>query len=215
MPRRDRGPGDCYARAVSWGSGGSPPSSAICAACFKYAAGSTPAKRDDVSVVDEAVADRVRDCRFPDCLVPTLRRKLRRDHRGRLVVPIFEHLEQVTSLHLGHRHEKEVVEDEDGDLSHAGELLGVGPVGARDREPLEQTRRADAERAEALTTSRLRERAAEERLSDAGGAEHDHVLFPSYPLAGRKRARQGLVDAACWIARVAARTGWRRLHRDG
>ncbi len=50
-PRRDPRRGVTYARATSCGSGGSPPASAISAARFKYAAGSTPASfADSMSV---------------------------------------------------------------------------------------------------------------------------------------------------------------------
>ena len=79
-------------------------------------------------------------------------------------------------------------------LREAGELPGVTPLGARDGEALDETRGADAQRAEALSAGRLRER-------DAGRAEDDHVLLAAHPLAGRERAHEGLVDAASGVAR--------------
>ena len=76
---------------------------------------------EHVSVVHEAVADRVSDSRIAERVVPSFRGHLRGDHRGRSVVTIFDHFEQVAALDVGHRVEQEVVEHEHVDARELAE----------------------------------------------------------------------------------------------
>lgn len=86
----------------------------------------------------------------------------------------------------GQLHEEKVVEHQDMDLRESGERAGVGAVGPRDGELLQEPRRSDAERTESLTAGGLGERAAEEAFARPGGAHDDDVLLGADPLARRQ-----------------------------
>jgi len=159
------------------------------------------AQRDQVRVMDEAVADGVGDRGLSNRLMPSFGRKLRGQNRRRLVVAILEHLEQVASFDVGHRSEKKVVEYEDVDLREAGERAGVRAVGAGDRELLQEPRRTDAERTESLTACGLSECGPEEALAGPGRAYDDDVLLGAHPLARCQGPQERLVDPARRFAR--------------
>jgi hypothetical protein len=63
-----------------------------------------------VSVVDDAVADRVGVRGFGDVLVPALVRELARHDRRSSAVPVLEYFEQITSLGVRDRSHRPVVD---------------------------------------------------------------------------------------------------------
>jgi transposase len=166
---------------------------------FLAAQGGT-AQGDDVSVVDEPIADGVGDSRIAESLVPSFRRQLRREYGGVLSVPVLEHLEQVTALDVVQRSQQEVVEDEHIDFGDARERAGVVRRRTCDRQLLEQARNTDEKRTEALADCGLGERVREEALAHAGGPKHDEVVVGAHPLAVGKVAECGALEATCWVA---------------
>jgi hypothetical protein len=69
----------------------------------------------------QPVEDRVGHGRIAEILVPALARQLTGDHRRPCAVPVFEDLEQVVTMPIGHGAEAPVIEDEDVDAGEARE----------------------------------------------------------------------------------------------
>ncbi|HLK40483.1 MAG TPA: hypothetical protein VKU41_27210 [Polyangiaceae bacterium] len=119
---------------------------------------------------------------------------MRRDHRRRSIIAVLEDLQQVATFGVLERRNEEVVEDEDLGPGELGEQHGVGAVGPRDRELVHQTGHPRAQGSVTAAARRLRERGAEERLSNAGRADRDDVLLGADPLARRQGAHDVLVE---------------------
>jgi len=93
---------------------------------------------DGVSVVYEPIEDGVPEGGLADDIVPVLERELAGDAGSVAAVAVFEDFEEVAALRIGQGREPEVVEDEEVDLAEALEEPGIGPVGASEREFVEE-----------------------------------------------------------------------------
>src|SRR5882672_8556925 len=69
--------------------------------------------------VDEAVVDRIGDCRIDDHLVPEIEGELTGYDRGAAAVAIVDDFEQVAALLRGQRRDRPVVEDQELDTGEA------------------------------------------------------------------------------------------------
>ena len=114
---------------------------------------------DPVRVVDEAVEDGVGDGGMGDVVVPVFDGQLAGDDGRSSAVPVFEDLEHVASLLIGHRRKAPVVEYEYVDLGELGEQADVGAVGVCEAEFLEESWDAFVGDAEAQSARELAERA--------------------------------------------------------
>jgi len=90
------------------------------------------AQRDDMGVVDHAVADGISHSRLDELLVPVLGRDLGGHHCGRLAIAVLQDLDQVPAFLVLERPDEEVIEHQDIELGEAGKCRRVAAVGACD-----------------------------------------------------------------------------------
>ena len=84
--------------------------------------------------MNQAVADRVGDARFPDGGMPGRGRQLAGDQRRGAFAAVFEDLEEIAPLAIRERREQPVVDGQQIELGELREELAVGAVAAADGE---------------------------------------------------------------------------------
>ncbi len=91
-----------------------------------------------MGVVNETVEDGVGKSRIADRLVPVAHGELAGEEGGAHAVAVLHHLEQVGSLRVGERLQREVVEDQQLGAGETAEQSRVGAVAVGDGEGLEE-----------------------------------------------------------------------------
>ena len=105
---------------------------------------------DLVGAVHEPIEDRVSECGIADVLVPVLDRKLTGDEGGSHADPIIEQLEQIGALARADRGDGKVIDEQHVDLGDGGQAFAEAAVGVTQAELIEQPRRAQVQRGQAL-----------------------------------------------------------------
>jgi len=146
--------------------------------------------------VDDAVADRVGNGGVAQGSMPLPGRKLTGDDGGRPVVSVFEDFEEVATLGILQRRDEQIVQDEDLELREPSEHPGVCPIGASDRDFLEQARHACVKRPISAAACSLGQRGGEIALAAAGLPNADDVVPVGDPATGREVTNDGLGHAA-------------------
>ena len=153
-------------------------------------------QRDRIRVVDEAIEDGVGDRRVAQIRVPLIAGELARDDRRAGRVAILHHLEEVLALDVGHGGEAPVIEDQDVDARQPREHGRVRAIGAGERQLLKEARQAPVDRAVALPTRVLAQRARQVGLPDAGRPGDEDVAVFGDPPAGGELADQRPIEFA-------------------
>jgi hypothetical protein len=149
-----------------------------------------------VSVVQEAVTDRVGQGGVGEVVVPLGGRELAGDDGGAGAVAVLEDLEEIAALRVLHGGEPPVVDHEDVEAGERAEQADVGAIGTGQGELVEEAGGPAVAGARALAARLMRQGAGEEALADAGGADQDHVVVLGDPAAGGELADDGLVELA-------------------
>src|SRR5580658_7845180 len=114
-----------------------------------------------MGVVQQAVADGVGQSGVRQVVVPELRFELAGDDGRPGAVSVFEYLQEVAALRVGHGGDGEVVDDEHVDARELGEQTWIGAVGASKLQLVEEAGGAAVQRTEALSTRLMSEGACE------------------------------------------------------
>ena len=141
--------------------------------------------------MDQPVADRIGDAGFADGGVPGRRRQLAGDQRRGPFAPIFEDLEQVAPLGVGERREQPIIDGEEIELGEFREQPAIRAVAATDGELVQEPRRPDVRRGEAVATRALHEGRREPRFADAGRSGDQQMVVIADP-AARAEAQDDL-----------------------
>ena len=151
---------------------------------------------DDVGVVYHAVADGVGDGGVAQGGVPVGGRELARDDRGRVIVSVFQNLQEVPSFGVLQRRDQKIVEHQNVELGETGEHAGIGSVGSSDREFLQQSRDPGVQGPVSMAARRLGESRRQVALATSGFPDADHVVTVVDPAACGQVADGGLGDAS-------------------
>ena len=108
-----------------------------------------------MGMMQQAVADGIRQGRFADRLVPRVDRELPRDQRRSALTPILDDLQEVTPLGVREGRQQLVVQGQQVDLREPRQQPTVGPIAAADGEVVQQPRRPKVDRGEAVSTRAL------------------------------------------------------------
>jgi hypothetical protein len=119
-------------------------------------------------VVEEPIADGVRQRGFSDEIVPLGRGELAGDDGGAAAIPVRENLEEVAALLVLRRDQAPVVEEGDVHASELAEEPPVGAIGAGEAEIIEQARGPTIVGAKAAATGLVGEGTGDEALAGAG-----------------------------------------------
>ena len=141
---------------------------------------------DLVRAVHEPVEDGVGQRRIADVVVPVLDGELAGDEGGAHADAIVEEFQQVGAFARADGRDREVVDHQQAHLGERGQALLEAAVGVAQAQLVEQTRGTHVERAQALTTCLVGERAGKEGLAAAGGPVDEEVLGGADPVAGAK-----------------------------
>ncbi len=164
--------------------------------------------------MDQAVADRIGDAGFADGGVPGRRRELAGNERRGAFAAIFQDLEQIPPLGVGQWREQPIIDGQEIELGQFREEPAIGAVAATDGEVVQEPRRPDIRRREAMATRALHEGRREPRLADAGGPGDQQMMVIADPAARaeaeddltREAARRTEIDIfeRRWPAQVAS-----------
>ena len=146
--------------------------------------------------VEEAITDCIGRGRIADVVVPFGWRELAGDERRADPRPVFENFEEIPPVLIAEPAEPPVVEDEDVGPREAREEPQIAAVGMREGEFFAEPGDAPIERAVALPTRLLGERAGDVGLPGAGHAGHDDVVMLVDPAAGSELADERFVELA-------------------
>ena len=135
-------------------------------------------------VMDQPITDRIGDAGFADGGVPGGRRQLTGNQRRGPFTPIFQDLEQIPPLGVGERREEPIIDGEQIELGEFGEQPSIRAVAATDGEVVQQPRRPDVGRGEAMATGAFHKRRRQPRLADAGRPGDQEVMVIADPPAG-------------------------------
>ena len=127
-----------------------------------------PFQRQSMRLMDHPVADRIRDAGLANRGVPRGRRQLAGDQRRGPLTPIFNDLQQVAAFRIGERREQPIIDREEIELGVFHQEPGIGSVAATDRELVQQPRRPDVGRGEAMATGALHEGRRQPGLANPG-----------------------------------------------
>src|SRR6266511_6332978 len=137
-----------------------------------------------MSVVEDAVADRVGRRGVGEVVVPLRGRHLARDDHRAGAVAVLEDLEEIAPLLVARRREAPIVQDEHVRAGETAEELRVRAIGVGERELVIEARGAPVDDAEALATRLLGESARDVRLAGPGHPGDGDVLVLLDPAAG-------------------------------
>jgi len=114
-----------------------------------------------MGVMHEAIEDGISDRGIADALVPVINGKLSGHDGGGAAVPVFDDLQELSSLWSGHRGQTEIINHQDFSLEQFFHELWIGAVCSGDGEFLEQARQPDVVGLEAHPASSVCQRAGE------------------------------------------------------
>src|ERR1700734_3438903 len=163
---------------------------------FRWFAQGLAVEGKAVRGVDEAVEDRIGDCRIDDHLMPVVDGELAGYDRGTAAVAIVDDFEQVAALLRGQRSQSPVVEDQKLDTGEALEEAYVPAIAACQCKCVEQAWHAIIEHRSIVTARLVSERAGEPALAGAGFPGDQEVVSPPDPVAGCELGEQRLVETA-------------------
>ena len=149
-----------------------------------------------MSVVDEAVEDRVGEGGVTDGFVPVLEGELAGDQGGLPTRPVLDDLKEIAAFDFGEGDEAEVVEDEESGLLKPVQKAGPGAVGTGQGQLFQQTTHAEVAGGESVPAGGLGQRAGDEGLSGSGRpSDEDHLVLAD-PVAGGETEEDGSIEAA-------------------
>jgi len=151
--------------------------------------------------MDQPVADRVGDTGFPDGGVPRRGRKLAGNQRRGPFAPIFEDFQEIAPLGIGERGEEPIVDGEQIELGELREQPAIGAVAATDGQLVQEARRPDIRRGEAVATRALDEGRGEPGFPDAGRPGDQQMVVIADP-AARAEAQDHLAAEPAWRAEI-------------
>src|SRR4051794_3246488 len=102
--------------------------------------------------------------------MPMIGRELAGDKRRASADTIIEEFEQVIAFAWSDGRDGEIVDEHEVDLGDRGEAFAEAAIGVTEAEFLEQTRRTQIQRGQALTAGLMSEGTAKKGLAAAGGA---------------------------------------------
>ena len=108
-------------------------------------------------LMDQPIADGIRDAGLANRRVPRGRRQLAGDQRRGPFASIFNDLQQVTAFRIGERGEQPIIDREEIELGVFCQEPGIRSVAATDGEFVHESRRADVGGGEAVATGALHE----------------------------------------------------------
>ncbi len=145
--------------------------------------------------MDQSVADRIRDAGFADGGAPGRRRELTGNQRRGPFAPIFQDLEQIPPLGVGQRREEPIIDGQEIELGQFREQSAIGAGAATDGEVVQEPRRPDIRRREAVATRAVHEGRREPGLADAGRSGDQEMMVIADP-AARAEAQDDLAGEA-------------------
>jgi len=151
--------------------------------------------------MDQPVADRIGDTGFADGRVPGRRRELAGNQRRRSFAPIFEDLEEIAPLGVRERGEQPIIDGEQIEFSELREQPAIRAVAATDGKVVQQPRRSDIRRAEAVATRALHKGRGEPGFTDAGRSGDQQMMVIADPPA-RAEAQDHVAREAAGRAEI-------------
>ena len=150
-----------------------------------------------VGAVDQAIEDGVGERRVADVVMPVLDGKLAGQECGANADAIIEQFQQIGAFARTQRSNREIVNDENVDLGNRGETLAEAAVSVADAEFVEEPRRTQVERGEALAAGLLRKGASKPRFARTGCTVDQQILRLADPVtAGKARELTAIESAA-------------------
>ena len=149
-----------------------------------------------VSVVDDAVQDRICESGISNCFMPVFDGDLARHDRGGASMSVVEDFQQVAAFGAGQHGQSPVVEDENLDATEALQEAAVSPVAAREGQRLEETRDPVVEDGMVVAAGLVAERAGDPALAEARRAGDQEIFMTVDPFAGSEPGEDGAVEAA-------------------
>ena len=129
-----------------------------------------------MSIVREAVEERVGEKGVVEQTHPLIHMAAARHDRGGPAVPLDHHLVEVLGLHGAQALESEIINDEDGRIDQADELLPEGVVRPALVQPLQKGLRPEHEDTEPSPHGGMAQGIGQVRLPDSDGAADQDVL---------------------------------------
>jgi len=109
-------------------------------------------------LMDQPIADRIRDAGLANGGVPRGRRQLAGNERRGAFAPILNHLQQVPAFRIGERREEPIIDREEIELGVFRQEPGIRSVAATDGELVQEPWRPDIGGREAVATGALHKR---------------------------------------------------------
>jgi len=151
---------------------------------------------DFVGVMHQAVEDGVSDRGIADAFMPMINGKLSSHDGGGAAVPVFDDLQDLSSLWSGHRGQTEIIDHQDFSLEQFFHELWVRAVCSGDSEFLEQARQPDVVGLEAHPAGSVCKSAGEIGFTHSSGTGDDDVLVIGNPFALSQVEDDGLIETA-------------------
>src|SRR6267143_6260615 len=161
-----------------------------------------------MTVMHEAVQDRIRERRLTEVGVPFVDGELAGDQARAGVDAVIEDFQEIGPVLGGQRSKSPVVEHDEGGLGEALQELQVAAVAVRDAQLLDQARQAPVQDRVALATGLLRERFF---FNGTATTEiYTLSLHDALPIWGAYLPVQISIDAAPWCRSMARPSADRR-----
>ena len=147
-----------------------------------------------MSVMHEAVEDRVGEGRIADDLMPGIDRQLAGDQRRAGAITVLDDLHEVAPLVGREPVWAPVIEDQQIGLGKRAEQTREAAVSVGQFEIGKEARHTCVMHRIAITAGSLRQRAAEPRLADAARSGDQQIAMFGNPAAGGQLLEQRLVE---------------------
>jgi hypothetical protein len=125
--------------------------------------------------MDHAVADRIRDAGLANGGVPRGRRQLAGNERRGAFAPVLHDLQEVPAFCIGERREEPIINRQEIELGVFRQVPGIRSIAATDGKLVQEPRRPDVGRREAMATRALHECRRQPWLPDPGRARDQEI----------------------------------------
>jgi hypothetical protein len=151
---------------------------------------------DAIGIVDDAVENRVGECRDSNHIVPAVDRNLAGDDERAFVVTVLDDFEEITGLFRREGFRPPIVEYQQFDASDGAQEPGVTRIAMCDRQIGEEPGDAGVENGHVFSASLVPERARQPTFAQAACPGYEQIAALGDPVAGGEFEKQGAIEPA-------------------
>jgi hypothetical protein len=149
---------------------------------------------DFVSIVDNAIEDRIGDGGVLNEFMPVIYGKLAGDKSGAKAVAVIDEFQEIAALFCIEFTHSPIIQQQEMSFGDGGEEFAIAAISFGDQEILEESGDSQIEGGETFSASLVSECAGKKGFTGPCGAGNDEVMVLFDPVAGLELCDQSFID---------------------